>query len=75
MSAHALALLETDGIKALYIEPSCPRENSYNESFNGKLRDELLNCETFIWIRFLVDCGRQLADHVGSKFGGEPALH
>ncbi|MCK4511231.1 integrase core domain-containing protein [bacterium] len=23
-----------------YIEPGSPRENGYNESFNGKLRDE-----------------------------------
>lgn len=35
------------GVKTLYIEPSSPWENGYNESFNGKLRDELLNGETF----------------------------
>ncbi|MEO0625156.1 MAG: IS3 family transposase [Pseudomonadota bacterium] len=29
------------------IEPGSPWENGYNESFNGKLRDELLNLELF----------------------------
>ena len=28
-----------------------PRENGYNESFNGKLRDELLNCEIFYTLK------------------------
>ena len=35
------------GVKTLYIEPGSPWENGYIESFNGKLRDELLNGETF----------------------------
>ncbi len=35
------------GVKTLYIEPGSPWENGYNESFNGKLRDELLNVEIF----------------------------
>ena len=35
------------GVKTAYIEPGSPRENGYNESFNGKLRDELLNREIF----------------------------
>ncbi len=34
-------------MKTLYIEPGSPWENGYNESFNGKLRDELLNTEIF----------------------------
>ena len=34
-------------VKTLFIEPGSPRENGYNESFNGKLRDELLNGELF----------------------------
>jgi putative transposase len=32
-------------VKTLFIEPGSPRENGYIESFNGKLRDELLNRE------------------------------
>jgi len=35
------------GVKTLYIEPGSPWENGYIESFNGKLRDELLNREIF----------------------------
>ena len=35
------------GVKTLYIEPGSPWENGYIESFNGKLRDEVLNREIF----------------------------
>jgi len=35
------------GVKALFIEPGSPWENGYVESFNGKVRDELLNPEVF----------------------------
>ena len=35
------------GVRTLYIEPGSPWENGYIESFNGKLRDELLNGEIF----------------------------
>jgi transposase InsO family protein len=35
------------GVKTLFIEPGSPWENGYNESFNGKLRDEVLNREIF----------------------------
>ena len=35
------------GVETLYIEPGSPWENGYIESFNGKLRDELLNGEIF----------------------------
>jgi transposase InsO family protein len=33
--------------ETLFIEPGSPWENGYVESFNGKLRDELLNGEWF----------------------------
>lgn len=35
------------GVKTLFIEPGSPWENGYLESFNGKMRDELLNRELF----------------------------
>ena len=35
------------GVNALFIEPGSPWENGYIESFNGKMRDELLNREIF----------------------------
>ena len=40
-------LLNRLGVKTLFIEPGSPWENGYIESFNGKLRDELLNREVF----------------------------
>ncbi len=39
------------GVRTLYIEPGSPWENGYVESFNGKLRDELLNGEIFYTLR------------------------
>ena len=39
------------GLKTLFIEPGSPWENGYNESFNGKLRDELLNREIFYTLK------------------------
>jgi len=39
--------LNNIGVKTLFIEPGSPWENGYIESFNGKLRDELLNREVF----------------------------
>ena len=35
------------GVKTLFIEPGSPWENGYIESFNGKMRDELLDREIF----------------------------
>jgi len=35
------------GASTLFIEPGSPWENGYVESFNGKMRDELLNREIF----------------------------
>jgi transposase InsO family protein len=43
--------LASVGSKTLYIEPGSPWENGYCESFNGKLRDELLNGEIFCSLR------------------------
>ena len=39
--------LKRVNVKTLYIAPGSPWENGYIESFNGKLRDELLNRELF----------------------------
>ena len=43
--------LKRVGVKTLFIEPGSPWENGYNESFNGKLRDQLLNGEIFYTLR------------------------
>jgi len=48
MIARAMrAMLAAAGVETLYIEPAAPWENGYAESFNSKLRDELLECEEF----------------------------
>lgn len=39
------------GVQTLFIEPGSPWENGYNESFNGKFRDELLNGEIFYTLK------------------------
>jgi putative transposase len=41
------AWLQGAGVGTLYIEPGAPWENGYAESFNSKLRDELLEREEF----------------------------
>ena len=39
------------GVKTLFIEKGSPWENGYVESFNGKMRDELLNREIFYTLK------------------------
>ena len=47
-TAHAVRdWLGRVGAKTLNIEPGSPWESGYNESFNSKLRNELLNTEIF----------------------------
>jgi putative transposase len=43
--------LERLQVRPLYIEPGSPWENGYIESFNGKMRDELLNGEIFYTLK------------------------
>ncbi|MDD4877302.1 MAG: IS3 family transposase [Dehalococcoidales bacterium] len=55
------------GVKTLYIEPGSPWENGYIESFNGKLRDELLNMEIFTTLKeakVLIAQWRQEYNHI-----------
>ena len=42
--------LKASGVKTLFVAPGSPWENGYVESFNSKLRDELLNRELFLHI-------------------------
>ena len=58
--------LENSGVKTLFVAPGSPWENGYIESFNGKLRDELLNRELFLHIdemRYVVDRWRMDYNH------------
>ena len=50
--------LSASGVGTLYIQRASPWENAYVESFNGKLRDELLNRELFLSLaeaRYVID--------------------
>lgn len=61
--------MERVGVRTLFIEPGSPWENGYIESFNGKLRDELLNVELFssLWeARILVEAWRRETTKCGS---------
>jgi len=65
------------GVKTLFIEPGSPWENGYVESFNGKLRDELLNREIFttlIEARILIEQWRKEYNQVRphSSLGYQP---
>ena len=65
------------GVETLFIEPGSPWENGYNESFNGKLRDELLNGEIFYTVReakVLIEGWRQHYNHIRphSSLGYKP---
>ena len=61
--AHAVQRwLSRVGVKTLYITPGSPWENGYCESFNGSLRDELLNGEIFYTLseaRVLIEAWRR----------------
>jgi len=43
--------LERVGVQTLFIAPGSPWENGYNESFNGKFKDELIHREIFYSLR------------------------
>ena len=38
-------------VRTLFVEPVSPWENGYNGSFNGKLRDGMLNGEIFCTLK------------------------
>jgi len=55
------------GVNTLFIEPGSPWENGYIESFNGKLRNEILNGEIFYTLteaRIIIERWR---DHYNRK--------
>lgn len=59
-------LLRVD-VNTLYIEPGSPWENGYIESFNGKLRNELLNGEIFYTLneaKIIIERWRHHYNHV-----------
>ena len=65
------------GTRPLFIEPGSPWENGYIESFNGKLRDELLDGEIFytLWeAQVLIETWRRTYNHIRphSSLGQRP---
>ena len=72
-----LSWFKTLGVAPLFIEPGSPWENGYCESFNGKMRYELLNGEIFYTLteaKIIINRWRrhynQLRPH--SSLGGRP---
>ena len=58
--------LEQSQVKTLFVAKGSPWENGYVESFNGKLRDELLNQELFLSMeeaRWVIDRWRLDYNH------------
>lgn len=58
--------LDQADVNTLFIAPGSPWENGYVESFNGKLRDELLNGELFLSLaeaRWVIDRWRLDYNH------------
>ena len=59
--------LQRIGSQTLFIAPGSPWENGYNESFNGKLRDELLNGEIFYSLKEAKVVIEQWRKHYNTK--------
>jgi len=55
------------GVKTLFIQPGSPWENGYVESFNGRMRDELLDREIFYSVKeaqVLIELWRKEYNHI-----------
>jgi len=66
ISKAVKAWCEESGTGALYIDPGSPWQNGIVESFNGRLRDELLSSEVFDTLaeaRYLIDRWRLFYNH------------
>jgi len=64
--------LDRASVRSLYIQKASPWENGYVESFNGKLRDELLERELFLGLdeaRYVLDEWRSDYNHRRSHSG------
>ena len=48
IAGEVQACLQDSGSVPQYIDPGCPWQNGFQESFHGKVRDELLNREVFV---------------------------
>ena len=67
ISEHFQTWLARVGIKPIRIYPGSPRENGYNERFNGTLRREVLNAEWFTSIKqaqVVIETWRKQHNHI-----------
>ncbi len=55
------------GAKTAYVEHGSPRENGYCESFNGRLRDQLLNGEIVYSLREVQIIVESWRNHYNTK--------
>jgi len=65
------------GARTLYIEPGGPGENRYCESFNGRLRDELLDGEVLYSLKeaqVVIDAWRKHTPRPHSSLGYRPSV-
>lgn len=58
-SNAVLAWADDTGVGWHYIAPGKPQQNGFNESFNGRLRDELLNETCFAPCRMPARCWKR----------------
>ena len=66
MAADVQRWLNRATVRTLYVQKASPWENGYVESFNGKLRDELLDRESFLGLdeaRYVLDDWRNEYNH------------
>jgi putative transposase len=51
IATEVKAWLQGSGSAPYYIDPGCPWQNGFVESFHGKLRDEFLSREVFVSVK------------------------
>jgi transposase InsO family protein len=77
VAKKVLAWLKTLSVKPLFIAPGSPWENGYCESFNGKMRYQLLDGEIFFTLleaKIVIEAWRRHYNEVRphSSLGGRP---
>ena len=79
ISRRVRNFLESIDVGTSCIEPGCPSQNGFVESFNSRFHDECPNCEEFATVqkaRFVIEHWRQTYNHRpphGSLEGLTPA--
>jgi len=67
--------LKEKSVGTLYIEPGCPWENGYTESFGGRFRDELLDRQLFYSVKSAsYSCGQHGLAAIGLRISAASCL-